>query len=142
MVSFEIFVKAMPPSLSQLKVLPSFCFALKIPGGNYLRKYGKCIWIKLETMNAAYLQLNILFQIYFWYSFDIRYLLKFGYMNTYLEYQGISFKYDTFKNSILYLTSIWHSDFWLKCPQRWKPNNLFSQDFRTGWRHMLKSWHM
>ena len=28
---FEIFVKAMPPSLSELKVLPSFCFAFKIP---------------------------------------------------------------------------------------------------------------
>ena len=27
---FEIFVKAMPPSLSELKVLPSFCFAFKI----------------------------------------------------------------------------------------------------------------
>jgi hypothetical protein len=31
MVSFEIFVKAMPPCLSELKVLPSFCFAFKIP---------------------------------------------------------------------------------------------------------------
>ena len=31
MISFEIFVKAMPPSLSELKVLPSFCFAFKIP---------------------------------------------------------------------------------------------------------------
>ena len=31
MVSFEIFVKAMPPSLAELKVLPSFCFAFKIP---------------------------------------------------------------------------------------------------------------
>ena len=31
MVSFEIFVKAMPPGLSELKVLPSFCFAFKIP---------------------------------------------------------------------------------------------------------------
>ena len=31
MVSFEIFVKAMPPSLSELKDLPSFCFAFKIP---------------------------------------------------------------------------------------------------------------
>ena len=30
MVSFEIFVKIMPPSLSELKVLPSFCFAFKI----------------------------------------------------------------------------------------------------------------
>ena len=31
MVSFEIFVRAMLPSLSELKVLPSFCFAFKIP---------------------------------------------------------------------------------------------------------------
>ena len=31
MVSFEIFVKSMPPSLSELKVIPSFCFAFKIP---------------------------------------------------------------------------------------------------------------
>ena len=31
MVSFEIFVKAMPPTLSELKVLPSVCFAFKIP---------------------------------------------------------------------------------------------------------------
>jgi hypothetical protein len=31
MVSFEIFVKALPPSLSELKVIPSFCFAFKIP---------------------------------------------------------------------------------------------------------------
>ena len=31
MVSFEIFVKAIPPSLSELKVLPSFCFPIKIP---------------------------------------------------------------------------------------------------------------
>ena len=30
MVSFEIFVKSMPPSLSELKVLPSFFFAFKI----------------------------------------------------------------------------------------------------------------
>ena len=31
MVSFEIFVKAMPSSLLELKVLPSFCFTFKIP---------------------------------------------------------------------------------------------------------------
>ena len=31
MVSFEIFVKSMPLSLSKLKVIPSFCFAFKIP---------------------------------------------------------------------------------------------------------------
>jgi hypothetical protein len=31
MVSFENLVKSMPPSLSELKVTPSFCFAFKIP---------------------------------------------------------------------------------------------------------------
>ena len=31
MVSFEIFVKTMMPSLLELKVTPSFCFAFKIP---------------------------------------------------------------------------------------------------------------
>ena len=31
MVSFENFVKSMRPSLSELKVIPSFCFAFKIP---------------------------------------------------------------------------------------------------------------
>ena len=31
MVSFENFVKSMPPSLSELKVTPSFCFPFKIP---------------------------------------------------------------------------------------------------------------
>ena len=31
MLSFENFVKSMLPSLSELKVTPSFCFAFKIP---------------------------------------------------------------------------------------------------------------
>ena len=31
MVSFENFVKSMPPSLSELKFTPSFCFAFEIP---------------------------------------------------------------------------------------------------------------
>ena len=31
MVSFENFVKSMPPSLSELKVTPSFFFHFKIP---------------------------------------------------------------------------------------------------------------
>ena len=31
MVSFENFVKSMPPSLSELRVTPSFCFPFKIP---------------------------------------------------------------------------------------------------------------
>ena len=53
MVSFEMFVKAMPPSLSELKVLPSFCFAFKIPEdvaasnmhglNSFNATFGKCI---------------------------------------------------------------------------------------------------
>ena len=31
MLSFENFVKSMPPNLSELKVTPSFCFTFKIP---------------------------------------------------------------------------------------------------------------
>ena len=31
MVNFENFVKSMPPSLSEIKVIPSFCFTFKIP---------------------------------------------------------------------------------------------------------------
>ena len=31
MLSFENFVKSMPPSLSELKVTPSYCFPFKIP---------------------------------------------------------------------------------------------------------------
>ena len=31
MVSFKNFVKSMPPSLSELKVIPSLCFPFKIP---------------------------------------------------------------------------------------------------------------
>ena len=31
MLSFENFVNSMPPSVSELKVTPSFCFAFKIP---------------------------------------------------------------------------------------------------------------
>ena len=45
MVSFEIFVKAMSPSLSELKVLPSFCFAFKIP---YDRAVTNMYYISIE----------------------------------------------------------------------------------------------
>ena len=31
MVSFEIFIKSILPSLLKLKVTPNFCFAFKIP---------------------------------------------------------------------------------------------------------------
>ena len=41
MVSFENFVKSMPPILLELKVIPSFCFAFKSPDDvtatNYIR---------------------------------------------------------------------------------------------------------
>ena len=44
MVSFENFVKSMPCSLSELKVIPSFCFAFKIPddvtASNMYSSYG------------------------------------------------------------------------------------------------------
>ena len=43
MVSFEIFVKAMPPSsLSELKVLPSFCLAFKIPDNRAASSKKEC----------------------------------------------------------------------------------------------------
>jgi hypothetical protein len=42
MVSFENFVKSMTPSLLELKVTPSFCFAFKIPDGvTATNKYGR-----------------------------------------------------------------------------------------------------
>ena len=61
MVSFEIFVKAMPPSLSELKVLPSFCFTFKIPDDVavtiiyyilrvILRRYPENIWCPFNTV--------------------------------------------------------------------------------------------
>ena len=36
MVSFEKIVKSMTPSLLELKVIPSFCFAFKIPDDEIL----------------------------------------------------------------------------------------------------------
>ena len=48
MVSFEIFVKAMPPSLSELKVLPSFCFPIKIRDYRAVTRVHKVIWICLK----------------------------------------------------------------------------------------------
>ena len=53
MVSFEIFVKAMPPSLSELKGLPSFCFAFKIPDNVAASsKYRK--WPVLLTFSTVF----------------------------------------------------------------------------------------
>ena len=49
MVSFEIFVKAMPPSLWELKVLPSFCFAFKIPDDRAVTSiYVVGIWLWID----------------------------------------------------------------------------------------------
>ena len=50
MVSFEKFVKSMPPSLSELKVTPSFCFAFKIPDNPTATNiYDLCtLFVKLE----------------------------------------------------------------------------------------------
>ena len=72
-----IFVKAMPPSLSELKVLPSFCFAFKIPDdvaafniyvdGRKLAKKGRktaffvsCkFWLSVSTRPTYTLYFNI-----------------------------------------------------------------------------------
>ena len=54
MVSFEIFVKAMPPSLSELKVLPSFCFAFKIPDDVTVTNIQS-----VSTQNAYSAQMNV-----------------------------------------------------------------------------------
>ena len=46
MVSFEIFVKSMPPGLSELKVTPSFCFTFKIPDNPTTTSiYYECIYL-------------------------------------------------------------------------------------------------
>ena len=56
MVSFEIFVKLMPPNLSELKVLPSFCFAFKIPdnvavtNSYIMRKKSVMPWVYFFTL--------------------------------------------------------------------------------------------
>ena len=49
MVSFEIFVKAMPPSLSELKVLPSFCFAFEIPDNVTASNNYRCLQITSDS---------------------------------------------------------------------------------------------
>ena len=52
MVSFEIFVKSMPPSLSELKVLPSFCFAFKIPDNVTASNMHACLFGTLEYIKG------------------------------------------------------------------------------------------
>ena len=46
MVSFENFVKSMQPSLSELKVTPSFCFPFKIPDDPTASNFYKQILLK------------------------------------------------------------------------------------------------
>ena len=71
MVSFEIFVKAMPLSLSELKVLPSFCFAFKIPDDRavttkyyYILRtcYGKACLTWEDQLAAAHLGVYLVCQ--------------------------------------------------------------------------------
>ena len=56
MVSFEIFVKAMPPSLSESKVLPSFCFAFKIPDDVTVTSIYVCNFLKSAFAQLKRLQ--------------------------------------------------------------------------------------
>ena len=51
MVSFEILIKSMPPSLSELKVIPSFCFAFKIPDDTII-SIKKCLYFFDLTTRA------------------------------------------------------------------------------------------
>ena len=48
MVSFEIFVKSMPPSLLEVRVIPSFCFAFKIPDDVTATTKYLCMHVKLK----------------------------------------------------------------------------------------------
>ena len=70
MVSFEIFVKAMPPSLSELKVLPSFCFAFKIPddvaaSNIYVsfKSFSCCVIKLVKTRGEVWLETSPFLQI-------------------------------------------------------------------------------
>ena len=61
MVSFEIFVKSMTPSLLELKVTPSFCFAFKMPDNVTATKLylgtlyiGRGIFLVLERERAPH----------------------------------------------------------------------------------------
>ena len=70
MVSFEIFVKSMPPSLSELKVTPSFCFAFKIPDDpTTTSTYNKTTFfpegkdgdVKIDDISAKTMKLLLIF---------------------------------------------------------------------------------
>ena len=56
MVSFEIFVKAMPPSLSELKVTPSFCFPFKIPDDHAVTNS----YVYGELVSDVFLEVNLI----------------------------------------------------------------------------------
>ena len=72
MVSFENFVKSMLPSLLELKVTPSFCFAFKIPdnraASNIYMAVFILLWPYLSTTKLRCFQKNnieqTLLQIY------------------------------------------------------------------------------
>ena len=60
MLSFENFVKLMPPSLSELKVTPSFCFAFKIPNDPTATKLylGSCLYEMSGSFSFSSLLIN------------------------------------------------------------------------------------
>ena len=65
MVSFEIFVKSMLPSLSELKVTTSFCFAFKIPddmtaSSKYTENPMSIIGLNEENIELSHINLAIL----------------------------------------------------------------------------------
>ena len=72
MLSFENFAKSMPPSLSELKVTPSFCFAFKIPDNPIATKLHICaqqlsrqfslthMYVQVHSMYTYYGSMNYL----------------------------------------------------------------------------------
>ena len=72
MLSFENFVKSMPPSLSELKVTPTFCFAFKIPDNPTATKLHICaqqlsrqfslthMYVQVHSMYTYYGSMNYL----------------------------------------------------------------------------------
>ena len=59
MLSFENFVKSMPPSLSEWKVTPSFCFAFKIPDDvTASSKYVVIEWVEKVQNYADVIDMN------------------------------------------------------------------------------------
>ena len=69
MVSFENFVKSLPPSLSELKVKPIFCFPIKIrddpTASNVEGLYSKS-WIAFQSRNSKTMAtVNIILRLWF-----------------------------------------------------------------------------